>query len=170
MWTTSAHLLWLPAAAGEVAGPSWRWVPLARRELSSSASTRRLRILVVTFGPTEMGVGARIMAVGRCQVVGDFFKVLSAGPLFFVSSWLLMIFSGIVYKEVGIRPFGYLTSMVVTIGLWLGHGAGDRGGDQILGQGEEISTTVRYQVFREALEEYLASTNNATSSVSESFR
>jgi hypothetical protein len=51
--------------------------------------------------------------------VGDFFKVISAGPLFFVSSWLLMIFAGIIYQDVGIRPFGYLTSMVVTIGLWL---------------------------------------------------
>jgi hypothetical protein len=51
--------------------------------------------------------------------VGDFFRVISAGPLFFVSSWLLMIFAGIVYRDVGIRPFGYLTSMVVTIGLWL---------------------------------------------------
>jgi len=51
--------------------------------------------------------------------VGDFFKVVSAGPLFFVSSWLLMIFAGIVARDVGIHPFGYLTSMVVTIGLWL---------------------------------------------------
>lgn len=30
-----------------------------------------------------------------------------------------MIFAGIVDSDVGIRPFGYLTSMVVTIGLWL---------------------------------------------------
>lgn len=49
----------------------------------------------------------------------DFFGVLAAGPLFFVSSWLLMIFAGIVASDVGIRPFGYVTSMVVTIGLWL---------------------------------------------------
>jgi hypothetical protein len=39
--------------------------------------------------------------------------------LFFVSSWLLMIFAGIVHVDVGIRRFGYVTSMVVTIGLWL---------------------------------------------------
>jgi hypothetical protein len=51
--------------------------------------------------------------------VGDFFRLFSAGPLFFVSAWLLMIFAGIVGTDVGIRPFGYLTSMVVTIGLWL---------------------------------------------------
>ena len=48
-----------------------------------------------------------------------FFKLFAAGPLFFVSAWLLMIFAGIVYADVGIRPFGYVTSMIVTIGLWL---------------------------------------------------
>jgi hypothetical protein len=48
-----------------------------------------------------------------------FFKLLAAGPLFFVSAWLLMIFAGITASDVGIRSFGYLTSMVVTIGLWL---------------------------------------------------
>ncbi len=49
----------------------------------------------------------------------DFFGVLAAGPVFFVSAWLLMVFAGIVGADVGIRPFGYLTSMVLTIGLWL---------------------------------------------------
>ena len=48
-----------------------------------------------------------------------FFRLIAAGPMFFVSAWLLMIFAGIVSTDVGIRPFGYLTSMVVTIGLWL---------------------------------------------------
>ena len=51
--------------------------------------------------------------------MGDFFKILAAGPMFFVSAWVLMIFAGIVYPDVGIHPFGYLSSMVVTIGLWL---------------------------------------------------
>jgi hypothetical protein len=51
--------------------------------------------------------------------MGAFFRLLAAGPLFFVSAWLLMIFAGIVATDVGIRPFGYVTSMVVTIGLWL---------------------------------------------------
>jgi hypothetical protein len=46
-------------------------------------------------------------------------EVLAAGPLFFVSAWPLMIFAGSVATDVGIRPFGYITSMVVTIGLWL---------------------------------------------------
>ena len=48
-----------------------------------------------------------------------FFKLIAAGPLFFVSAWLLMIFAGIVSSDVGIAPFGYVTAMVVTIGLWL---------------------------------------------------
>jgi hypothetical protein len=48
-----------------------------------------------------------------------FFKLFAAGPLFFVSAWLLMIFAGITHEDVGIAPFGYLTSMIVTIGLWL---------------------------------------------------
>ena len=48
-----------------------------------------------------------------------FFKLIAACPLFFVSAWLLMIFAGVVGAEVGIRPFGYLTAMVVTIALWL---------------------------------------------------
>ena len=51
--------------------------------------------------------------------MGDFFGVVAAGPFFFVSSWLLMIFAGIVSADAGIAPFGYVTSMVVTIGLWL---------------------------------------------------
>ncbi len=51
--------------------------------------------------------------------MNDFFRIVAAGPFFFVSSWLLVIFAGIVATDVGIRPFGYLTSMVVTIGLWL---------------------------------------------------
>lgn len=48
-----------------------------------------------------------------------FFKLLAAGPMFFVSAWLLMIFAGITHGDTGIAPFGYLTAMVVTIGLWL---------------------------------------------------
>lgn len=51
--------------------------------------------------------------------MGDFFKIVAAGPAFFVSAWVLMIFAGIVYQDVGIRPFGYVASMEVTIGLWL---------------------------------------------------
>lgn len=49
----------------------------------------------------------------------SFFGLLTAGPAFFLSSWILMVFTGIVATDVGVRPFGYGTSMVVTIGLWL---------------------------------------------------
>ena len=49
----------------------------------------------------------------------NFLKLVTAGPLFFVSSWVLMIFAGIVHSGVGILPFGYVTSMIATIGLWL---------------------------------------------------
>jgi len=30
-----------------------------------------------------------------------------------------MIFAGITSAKLGIRPFGYVTAMIVTIGLWL---------------------------------------------------
>ena len=30
-----------------------------------------------------------------------------------------MSFAGITGSDIGVRPFGYVTSMVVTIGLWL---------------------------------------------------
>ena len=51
--------------------------------------------------------------------VDSFFKIVAAGPAFFVSAWLLMIFAGITAADVGIRPFGYITSMIVTVALWL---------------------------------------------------
>jgi hypothetical protein len=51
--------------------------------------------------------------------MGAFFRLIAAGPVFFVSAWLLVIFAGIVSADAGICPFGYMTSMVVTIGLWL---------------------------------------------------
>jgi hypothetical protein len=51
--------------------------------------------------------------------MGNFFKLLSAGPAFFLSAWLVMLFAGIVSHDVGIQAFGYLTAMVATIGLWL---------------------------------------------------
>ena len=51
--------------------------------------------------------------------MGDYFGIVAAGPFFFVSSWLLMLFAGSVARDAGIRPFGYITSMVVTIALWL---------------------------------------------------
>jgi hypothetical protein len=49
----------------------------------------------------------------------NFIKVVTAGPMFFVSAWMLMVFAGIVDKDIGIHPFGYITAMIATIGLWL---------------------------------------------------
>ena len=49
----------------------------------------------------------------------SFFRLIAAGPAFFVSAWLLMIFAGIAGTDIGVHPFGYVTSMVVTIALWL---------------------------------------------------
>lgn len=46
-------------------------------------------------------------------------KLLSAGPAFFLSAWFLMLFAGALSSDVGIRPFGYLTAMIVTIALWI---------------------------------------------------
>ncbi len=46
-------------------------------------------------------------------------RLLAAGPMFFVSSWIVMIFAGIVSVKVGIKPFGYVTALLVTIGVWL---------------------------------------------------
>lgn len=51
--------------------------------------------------------------------MGAFFGLPAAGPMFFVSAWVLMIFAGILGPDVGIHPFGYVTSMVATIGIWL---------------------------------------------------
>ena len=67
-----------------------------------------------------------------------FFRLVAAGPLFFISAWLLMIFAGIVAADTGIYPFGYLTSMVVTIGLWLAvaPAIGAVGRDQAKGKGK----------------------------------
>lgn len=48
-----------------------------------------------------------------------FFSLPAAGGFFFLSAWLMMIFSGMLSDEVGIRPFGYGTAMVATIGVWL---------------------------------------------------
>lgn len=49
----------------------------------------------------------------------NFLKLLSAGPAFFLSAWFLMLFAGGLSTNVGVRPFGYVTSMVATIALWI---------------------------------------------------
>lgn len=49
----------------------------------------------------------------------SFFRLMAAGPAFFLSAWVLMVFAGMVASDVGVHPFGYLTAMVATIGIWL---------------------------------------------------
>ena len=48
-----------------------------------------------------------------------YFRLPAAGLLFFLSAWILMIFVGMTNSDTGVRPFGYTTSMLLTIGLWL---------------------------------------------------
>jgi hypothetical protein len=55
----------------------------------------------------------------REHEVRPFFALTGAGGFFFVSAWLLMIFAGILHEQVGINPFGYGTSVLATIALWL---------------------------------------------------
>jgi hypothetical protein len=55
----------------------------------------------------------------RGKGMRPFFSLTGAGGFFFLSAWLLMIFAGILHDEVGINPFGYGTSLLATIGLWL---------------------------------------------------
>ena len=45
--------------------------------------------------------------------------IAAAGPIFFFCAWILMMFAGVVFDEVGVNPFGYVDSMKVTIALWL---------------------------------------------------
>ena len=51
--------------------------------------------------------------------MGGYVGIVAAGPFFCVSAWVLMLFAGAVRRDIGVRPFGYVTSMVVTIALWL---------------------------------------------------
>ena len=51
--------------------------------------------------------------------MSTYMKLPGAGLLFFLSAWVLMIFAGTLSRSTGIRPFGYGTAMIATIGLWL---------------------------------------------------
>ena len=48
-----------------------------------------------------------------------FGAIAAAGPIFFFCAWIVMMFGGVFYDEVGITPFGYVDAMKVTIALWL---------------------------------------------------
>ena len=43
----------------------------------------------------------------------------SAGAFFFFSSWIVMIFWGIIADDVGIETISYRGAMLVTIALWI---------------------------------------------------
>ena len=49
----------------------------------------------------------------------SYFAIPAAGLFYFFSAWILMMFADMVHEDVGIKPFGYLTSLIVTIGLWV---------------------------------------------------
>ena len=49
----------------------------------------------------------------------NYLRLPAAGVFFFVSAWFLMVFAGAEHAPVGIRPFGYGTSIVLTVALWL---------------------------------------------------
>ncbi|MGB9111122.1 MAG: hypothetical protein WCF24_00150 [Acidimicrobiales bacterium] len=60
------------------------------------------------------------MAYSRLEAaVFGFLKLPTAGLLFFVSAWFLMLFAGALASDVGIKPFGYETSMICTIAIWV---------------------------------------------------
>ena len=62
-----------------------------------------------------------------------FFAIPTAGVGFFFSSWLAMLFWGILTPDFGLQTISYVKAMVVTISLWLvvaplaGAAAGKRG-------------------------------------------
>jgi cytochrome c oxidase assembly factor CtaG len=48
-----------------------------------------------------------------------FFAIPAAAGGFFVSSWLLMIFWGIIAPDFGVKTIGYTMAMLITIAIWL---------------------------------------------------
>lgn len=51
--------------------------------------------------------------------MGGFYAIPAAALGFFLSSWLAMIFWGIIAPDLGIPTIGYTKALVVTIALWL---------------------------------------------------
>ena len=48
-----------------------------------------------------------------------FFAIPSACAGFFLSSWILMIFWGIIAPDFDVKTIGYTMAMLITIGVWL---------------------------------------------------
>ena len=49
-----------------------------------------------------------------------FFRILSAVPGFFLSSLFVMLLWGVIAPKLSLPSISYVTSMLVTITLWLG--------------------------------------------------
>lgn len=49
----------------------------------------------------------------------NYFRVIGSALLLPLSGWFLMLFGGAVATDLGINPFGYGTSLLLTLGLWL---------------------------------------------------
>lgn len=49
----------------------------------------------------------------------SFLPIPSAGMGFFFSTWLTMIFWGIISPDLGIETIGYTRAMLITIGIWI---------------------------------------------------
>ncbi|MBI4312240.1 MAG: hypothetical protein HY681_10720 [Chloroflexi bacterium] len=47
------------------------------------------------------------------------FVIPATGLSLFVSSWLLMIFWGILAPDLGIKTIGYLRAVATTVALWI---------------------------------------------------
>ena len=48
-----------------------------------------------------------------------YLRILSAIPGFFLSSFFVMLFSRVIGPQLGFEPMGYVTSMLVTIAIWI---------------------------------------------------
>ena len=48
-----------------------------------------------------------------------YFRILAAIPGFFLSSLILMALWDFIWPKLGLQDIGYVTSMLITITLWL---------------------------------------------------
>ncbi len=48
-----------------------------------------------------------------------FAAIPAAGMFYFFSSWLVMLFGGVVADDLGINTYSYGTALIITIALWL---------------------------------------------------
>ena len=94
------------------------WLDLWRyRELFQVLAWRDLS---VRYKQTVIGIAWALIRPFLTMIVFTvIFSRLAKLPSDGTAPYALMVFAGIVGTDMGIRPFGYLTSMVATIGLWL---------------------------------------------------